>query len=472
MMQSCPPATSRRLTLPLCLIVVALLGCRKSSAAPATTPTVVDVALRHAAETTAIALLMPSATPSATISPTATITPPPTITATPTATPEPRVRMQAAAEATRLGDYEIALDHYEQLRAHPLYGAEATYRLGDAAFRNEEWSRAVVAWEAYLAQWPQGRWVPEVHFMLGRALATLGQHEQAITHFEAYDRARDAADDVAAEQLGESLEALGRDDEAAVQFERVYTLRAADRVARALAARRVADIFARLERWDQAVTWYKKVLVEARVQAYRAGVIAALAEAEQKRGDQAAAERQWRILVKGYPTTPEAYRALLALEAANLTVEPLDKGRILAANGDWDAAIRTFYAAMQSEPHSADLHWEAARAYEGAGNLEAAWKEYGSLIETHPESKRQAAAWLERGWLRAEQQRYDEALATFERVVTEFPQSEQAPAAIAAAAQLLAERGRPEEAAARYALLASRYPEAPQAPEALWEAGL
>lgn len=468
MMQRFNPATLRRLALPICLLAITLLGCRTRASAP--TPTVADVAVRLAAETTAIALLMPSVTPTGTASPTATLTP--TITPTPTATPQPRVRMEAAAEATRLGDYEIALDHYEQLRGHPRYGEEATYRLGDVASRNEEWARAAVAWEAYLAQWPEGRWAPEIHFMLGRALAALGQHEQAIVHFKRYDQARDAADDAVAERLADSLIALERDDEAAAQLERVYTLRIGDRVARALAARRLADLFVRLERWDEAITWYQKVLADSRVPTYRAGVIAALAEAEEKRSEPAAARRYWRALVQDYPTTPEAYRALRALEATDVTVEPLQKGRVLAANGDWDAAIQTYHTAMAAEPHSADLHWETAKAYEGAGNLEAAWKEYGSLIETHPESQRHAAAWLARAHVRAEQQRFDEALETFERVVTEFPESDEAPAAIEAAARLLTERSRPAEAAARYALLASRYPEAPQAPEALWQAGL
>lgn len=456
MMNACSPATPRRHPLALCLLLVALSGCHRSATTP--TPAVVDVTLQQIAETTAIALLMPSAT----VSPAPTATP----------TPQPRARMQAAAEASRLGDYEVAIEHYEQLRTHPRYGEEATYRLGEVAYRDEDWLRAVIAWQEYLRRWPEGRWVPEVHFMLGRALAALGQHEEAITHFEAYDQTRDVADDAVAERLGESLLALERDDEAAVQLERLYILRSGDRVARALAARTLADLFSRRERWDEAITWYRKVLVDSRVPTYRAEIIAALAEAEKKRGDQAAAQQYWRTLVETYPTTPQAYRALLALEAAGTAVEPLEKGRVLAANGDWNAAIQTYYAAMAVEPHPADLHWEAALAYEGAGNLEAAWHEYGNLIETHPESDRHAAAWLARGRVRSAQGRVDEALATFERVMTEFPESEEAPAALEAAAQLLAERGRPEEAAARYTLLASRYPTAPQAAKALWEAGL
>ena len=404
--------------------------------------------------------------PSPTARPASTPTPIPP----PTPTPPDSVRVQLAREAARVGNVEVAIAHYRALADRPDAGEEALFELGRLFVQEEKWAEARQAWEMYLERYPDSPRAPFVHFRLGRLLASLGEHGQAVVHLRAYDAARDVADDRVALELARSFRALGRSQEAVAQYERVYAHPDAGRVTRALVARALGDVLAEGEAWEQAILWYRRALEISRVPWFRAELIESMAAAEEARGNSQAAVGLWRRLVADYPQTAAAYRALFALEQAGVPASRLQAGIVYYYNRDWNAAVAALYDALEHEADVDRAHWYAALAYRDAGNPEAAWRELGTLIETHPESTLRDGAWLERARLRRRQGRVAEALTAYRRVVEGFPGSQLAPEALWEEAQLRAQ-GAPEEAIARYAALAERYPGSERAPQALWRAG-
>lgn len=398
------------------------------------------------------------------------ITPSPTPTPSPTATPTANVRLQLAREAAQVGNVELALLHYQALADHPEFGEEALFELGRLLAQEEMWTAAQAAWETYLDRYPESPRAPFVHFRLGRLLAALGLHEQAVEHFMAYDAARDVADDKVALELARSLDALERPDEAVEQYRRVYDHPASDRVTRALVARTLGDRFAAQEAWDEALLWYRRALDDSRIPWFRAELIEAMAKAEMARQNRTEAVRLWRLLVDEYPQTASAYRALAALEEAGTPASQFQAGIVFYHNKDWNAAVAALYESLEKEADRAQAHWYAALAYKGAGNWEAAWQELGTLIETHPESNLCDDAWLERGRVRRAQGLVNAALEAYRRAADDFPDGNAAPVALWESAQLLAAT-QPEEARALYLELADRYPQSDLAPQALWQAG-
>lgn len=401
-------------------------------------------------------------------------TPSPTATATPspTPTPAPATRLQLARQAAYIGDLEAAIRHYRALTEVPALTREALFELGRLYEWGEQWIEARDAWKAYLVAFPDDSRVPYVHFRLGRSYAALGKHEQAIKQFRLYDEVRDLADDVVADALGQSLRALDRQQEAAEQFERLYEHPTADRVTRALTARTLGDIYTEIEDWSAAAEWYERSLDDSRIPWFRAVLIDLIASAEAARDNLDVAIEWWQELVADYPQTPEARRALTSLAEAGAPASLFQQGIVYYENGEWDAAVTALYNSIEQEADRAEAHLYAARAYAGAGNVTAAWREYGVLIDTHPESDLRADAWVERARLRADQDDVDGAVAAYLRAAADFPDDEAAPTALWEAARLLAERDELERAASFYLMVSEQYPEDEDAERARWEAGL
>ncbi|MDQ7028872.1 MAG: tetratricopeptide repeat protein [Ardenticatenia bacterium] len=349
-------------------------------------------------------------------------------------------------------------------------GEEALFELGRLFVEEERWADAQEAWKAYLERYPESPRAPVVHFRLGRLLASLGEHEQAVAHLRAYDAARDVADDRVALELARSYQALGDLEEAVAQYERVYTHPASGRVTRALVARALGDLWAEAQKWDQAVLWYERALEASRVPWFRAELIESIAAAEEERQNVQRAIELWHTLVADYPQTASAYRALFALEQAGAPASRLQAGIVYYYNRDWNAAVAALYDALEHEADVDQAHWYAALAYRDAGNLEAAWQELNVLVDTHPESTLRDDARLEQARLRRRQGRVEVALATYRRVVKEFPASPAAPDALWEAGTLRA-GAVPDEAISLYVELADRYPQSTRAPHALWRAG-
>lgn len=411
----------------------------------------------------------PTPFPSTTPTPAPTSTPTPTASATPT--PAPTLHLQLAREAARIGDIETAIEHYRALIDTPNLTEEALFSLGRLYEQEERWDEAREIWDLYLTKTPGGKRVAYVHFRLGQSFAALGKHQRAIAHFLAYDIERDVADDVVAQALGRSLNAIDRPDAALAQYERAYNHPDADRVTRALTARTIADIHVEQEEWEAAAEWFQRSLDDSRIPWFRAELIGEIANAYQEAGTMDEAIELWQELIADYPQTPQAFRAIGLLENAGEPPTLFERGVVYYENGEWDSAVANMYDSIEEEEDVAEAHWYAALAYRDAGNLEAAWNEFGTIIETHPESDLRDNAWLERARLRTRQNDTEAALQVYARITSDFPDTEAAATALWESAQLLDDTGEPARAAMLYLDLADTYPDDERATRARWEAG-
>ncbi len=100
--------------------------------------------------------------------------------------PEPDhapTRLRLARLLLAQGDIETATRHFRALIDHPGFRAAALAGLGEAALRSGRYREAVERLQAALEQDPQAT---ALHYPLGQALRTLGDHHRAREHFARY----------------------------------------------------------------------------------------------------------------------------------------------------------------------------------------------------------------------------------------------------------------------------------------------
>jgi tetratricopeptide (TPR) repeat protein len=147
--------------------------------------------------------------------------------------------------STTLGIWQSVIDRRPTGRAHHNLGLELK-ALGRRAEAIEEYRRALAAG------------TPNAHYALAFELGADGRHDEAIEHYRAFISLRPVDIDVprAYHQIGRSLLALRRPEEAATAFREVL----ARRPGNADALGGLGDALMSLERWEEAVTTYTEFL--------------------------------------------------------------------------------------------------------------------------------------------------------------------------------------------------------------------
>lgn len=449
-------------TLLLLLLLLTLVGCRFSS----------DESAASRALPRQTATLAPTRAPSLPEStPSTTAVPSPALSPTPTLPPPER--LSAAREAERIGEWERAFDLYESLRADPEVGAEALFYLGDLYLRDERPIEAAAAWREALLREPTHPRAPALQYRLARGLNAIGQHQAAIELWQQVDEAMDDADVLLARRLADAHEALGERAAARAELIRLYELPGAARVERARAANRVAQGFAAEERWGEALQWYENTLALSEIHTFRAELIATMADIAEQIDDEGYAQNQWRLLVEEYPDTPQALDAAARLGERDSPLSLFERGKLLAANGQWRQAAQSFFESLEEEEDRAEAHEQAALALEELGEWTAARDEWQKLLDTHPEAEHLLPDAL-LGLGRAQARLGERAvLDTWGRVVDEFSGTPAAATALWERARFLQEEGRdPRAVAFAFESLARAHPDDERAEEALWEAAM
>lgn len=456
---------------PLFLLLL-LVGCREEPASPLPRPTLAAKVLTPGTRASDGVAVAPRQT--ATLAPTHTPAPPPSATPSPTATLASPNRMTEAQEAEQIGDWSRAFALYESLRGDAEFGTAALFHLGDLYLRDDRLVEASAAWQSALEREPDGPLSAPIRYRLARGLAALGQHEAAIRLLQQVDVATDDADDWVALRLGEGYEALGQPEAAAEQWERIYNLPMAERVTRALTAKRLGDWHAEAERWAEATRWYERTLELSQVHEFRAELVAGLATFAAEMGDASEAEKLWQSLVDDYPDTPQALLAAEDLGEAGAALSLYRMGELYLANERWNEAARAFAASLEREADRAEAHQQAARALEEAGDPDGALQAWQTILETHPEAPHlHDDALLGVGRMQARLGDWEAALVTWQQVANRFPDGDATPAALWERAETLRDqRNDPTRAAGAFESLAARYPRDETAARALWEAGM
>ena len=148
----------------------------------------------------------------------------------------------------------------------------------------------------------------------------------------------------------------------------------------------------------QAIAQYDAILAVARNAPYRASIEYQAAQVEIGQGNVAGGHLRLQRIIRDYPETSPAYRALGILLGAGLQVESYLQARINFANGDYGAAIQALNAhSSENGFSSVEALMMLGRAYREVGNPQAAITTFQTVLDTYPTNPIFGEAWLEQG---------------------------------------------------------------------------
>jgi tol-pal system protein YbgF len=119
---------------------------------------------------------------------------------------------QSALESWRANDYDACIDDFTAyLQAYPTsgYADDAAYWLADCTYKNAEFKRAVVRFNAVVSVYPESPKAPDALYRQGESLLKLGPkfHEAARTVFKRVQK--DYPDSARAAEADRQLKRLG-----------------------------------------------------------------------------------------------------------------------------------------------------------------------------------------------------------------------------------------------------------------------
>jgi soluble lytic murein transglycosylase len=374
------------------------------------------------------------------------------------------------------GRYASAAETYQALLARPLDDeteARSLLGLGQARLRDQDHAAAVDAFRRLLADHPASPHAHETSFLLGDALRGAGEPLSATEAYSSYLQAGTVITPYVDLALGDGFRAAGAPGDALAPYERAVAA-APNRWFEADARERLALAHVARGAYDAAVEQYDAILAFAVHEPYRAEIAHRAAETLLIAGDWERAYDRHTHVVETYPEEEEAYLSLVKLVQAGRPVNDLLRGRVDYHGEAYTPAVQALYRYINAYPqtHSGDAHWYAGLSYYEAGSIDLAIDEFELLIETHPDSPRWGAAWLELADILADADRTEEALETYHAFVESAPEHHLAPEALWEAGRLLERSGASERAADTYLQCHDTYPDAELAPDALYRGGL
>jgi tetratricopeptide (TPR) repeat protein len=343
------------------------------------------------------------------------------------------------------GEYASALERFNRLKNHPMYGEEASFYEAQAVFFDGKLEEAVRLAEAFVEAYPQSGHLGEMYRVLGNANYRLGYANRALTYYEKYMATTDKplrgdayfmglayidagkyADAIRMLQL-----AVGPADKltqhAQLQLGQLY-LRQGDKQQAQFAFEAASR-----EDFDPKVTetalYNYALLVHETNMSVFGESIALFEKFLRMYPDSPYAEKVNDILAETFLSAKD-YEA--ALEAINRIANP--GRRILEAkqmvlfqlgaqqfiNGDLNEAIRLFTSCIgmgnyDAEARNSAYFWRG-ESYYRMGNYRNAEADFKAFVDNaRPTDKNYALGWYSLGYAQFNQNRYAEALRSFQQ---------------------------------------------------------
>ncbi|MEW6579551.1 MAG: tetratricopeptide repeat protein [Chloroflexota bacterium] len=365
------------------------------------------------------------------------VTPTPPFVPTPTLPPD--VAFADAEQALHNGDYVAAVAYFDavlaQPDADPSLRAAARYGLGEAALREGLFAQAADALSRFILENPGDARLAHATFLRGDAYLGLSEWQLAVNDFQTYLTLRPGLiDSYVYERIGDAYLALGQPAQSLAAYSKAAD---ATRELSSLVAlrERVAAGYLNAGQPAQAIAQYDAILAVARNAPYRASIEYQAAQVQIGQGDVAGGHLRLQRIVRDYPETSPAYRALAILLGAGLQVDSYQQARINFANKDYNAAIQALNAhSSENGFSSVEALMMLGRAYREVGNVQAAITTFQTVLDTYPTDPVFGEAWLEQG-------------------------------------RTLFLSGDVAGAIQKYTALATLHPDVPEGAEALWRAG-
>ncbi len=329
--------------------------------------------------------------------------------------------------------------------------AEALFRWGDWAYREERYQQAADTLQSLLVEFPDE---PRARDALLAAAWSLYYLDRTPEAMELAEKLEKNASDAETEASGVYLRAnclrkMNRDGEALKDYETVVRDYSGTRFAGRAAYEIMVTEFKRGE--------YEKALVMAPAQPESANEVDVLwmrAESERVLGRRDAARGRYESLVQQFPRSPQAAPSLLRL------------GEMARAAGRLEEAAGLFHRVAEEYPknEAVDAALKAsALARMRAGDAKGALEDWDALLARKLDDESAAEARLQKALVQIELKKSKDAMDTLEELLKDFPGGGQAARAQYWRGVLLAEKSQwgQAETALRACLAAA--PDAPTA---------
>ncbi|HEX2990587.1 MAG TPA: transglycosylase SLT domain-containing protein [Anaerolineales bacterium] len=414
---------------------------------------------------------------------TATLTPggptaTPTATETPTPLPTlpPVVRIDTGDEALFYGDYDSARDQY--LAAYndstdPDLRAAALWGLGRTELADGNYQAAVERFITLITDHPESTYSARAPFLMGRAYAGLGQHDQAAASYSNYmENVPGVLDAYVQDYRGDALVEVEDYASALDAYNAALTAPRLDdglglqiKIAQTRAS--FGDFAGALILYDQIFTTTTNDYVKAQMD-YLAG------NAHLSLGQNDQAYARFTNAVNNYPLSYYSYLSLVALVDAGIAVDELNRGLVDYYAAQYDVALVAFDRYIAANPtNDGTAHYFRAETLRALQRFQEAVDEYDTFIENHPAHARWVDAWQDKAFLQwSALDNYQAASQTLLDYVTLAPDSGFAPDLLMDAARVLERDNRLDEAAQTWERVANEYPASEQVSYALFLAGI
>lgn len=447
----------------VCLCVLPVLGCAIFGSP---TPIVVTAT--------------PSPEPTETPRP---VTPIPTPTPTPLPVPTvvPFQAIVQANAALQNGDYISAVAIYKAILDQPVLSVDpnlrmdAAYGMGVAELREGKFAEAVTALTWFIDNFPNEARVAQAHFMRGDAYLGTSEWAAAIADFKIYVQKRPGlVDSYAYERIGDANLALGDPAQALTNYDlAVQSQRGL--VPLLVLREKLAAGYLNAGNLSAAIAQYDAILSVARNNGYRASIALAAADVLLRSGNTATAYARYQDIVRNYPETIFAYRAMQALLRAGNSVDNLTRGRISFAAKDYNDAITALHQYTSATPLAQidpQVYMLLGRAYREVNNVAAANTSFQTIITQYPTSAQFGEAWLEQGRTLFLAGDVAGAIAKYIELADKHPTVTQGADALWRAGYLYSTLGNLEQSLATFEILGNKFPGTEQAMDGLFRAGM
>ncbi len=438
----------------------------------------------------ATATVAPSRTPM----PTSTSTPVPT----PTATPIPAKRVANGDYALFLGDYDQALQIYQDaynLTSDPEIQAAALYGIGRAQYLKGNISIALDDFRNLADQFKTTVDGARAYYFLGQIYTDLERYNDAAAAYQQYLQARPGQlDNYVQELVGDSLTHSGRYQEAASAYQAASSaLHLGGN--EELAIKIATDIYLSGD-LNSAIEAYSAIYDSTTSDYTKAQMDFLIGQANLSLDNTDAAYQRFLDAVNSFPTSIDSYQALVILVNDGQPVSELNRGLVDYFAGQYNVAIQAFdrYLNDPASEDPATAHYYKALAARSLGEQQyplgsnqrselaaqnalpadqEAISEWQTLIQFFPGDRHWLDAWEDIAytqWAYLDQPAL--AAQTLLTAVSADPQGTSAPGLFFDAARYYERANQLQDAAQTWESLADKYPSSDQASQALVLAGV
>jgi len=436
-----------------------------ASAFPTPTPTLADA--------------MPAgdqATPQANVAP---AQPAPTVSA-----PIPSDPLAAGRLLLRYGDYAAARAAFNQVATDAAtpsdLRAAALYDIGRAYLGEGLHSEALATFDqldALLtgAAGDPGQFGQKERFLRAEALSGMGRYAEAVAAYWQFLEAYPWMNEAVQPRIARAYLALNDIESAATAFRRAAE-DASDRVAKVSTLEDLAQAYNDSGRFAEAAAVYDEILGIAENAGYRTQIQYKAGQALAAGGDTPGAIERWRAATSEAPDNYSAYLALVELVNRNVAFDLYQRGYIDLMAEAYEPAINAYQAYLDSvDPTDARagnaLH-ELGQAYLGAGNYSEALARFDRVLTEYSACDCFGQAWLDKATAQAALGDSAGARRTYRTFARDYPADPLAPEALWQSGRRALTEGNQIEAAVDFLALADSFPASERAPQALYALGV